>query len=553
MILSGIDCTPRLRANVSRKLRRFGCALLVAAAFFNTTPRAYGAESIASPAGDAGGVGLTTLRTYCAGCHTEGPAAQFQRVSVIRKSPEGWLMTIVRMQHVHGMALPDDARDTLIKYLSDTQGLAPSESAAGRFALERRPNTPDLQLGDDLPVLCGRCHSLARVALQRRDADEWLKHMHMHVGQFPSLEYQASSRDRYWWQTATTVLPGKLGELFPFDTPQWRAWRDQKHADPTGEWLVRGRAPGHGDYFGTLSVTASGNDAYTGKWSVQHADGKTMTGSSIVRIYTGYEWRGTAKWGDLDVREVFALSEDGRRLSGRWFDAQHTEVGGDVTAERAEGPAAVLAVLPRALKTGVTQEVVIVGRGLKGAVNFGPGTKAKVLGNAAGMLRVSVSVDAKAAVGIRPVSVGKTTAPHLAVIYDQVDRVQVLPGYAIARVGGGKIDPVSAQFEAIGFLEPRANGTVRESVELGPVEVKWKVAPRNEEAAKADDVKFAGSIDAAGRFTPGAAGPNPERKYASNNAGDLSVIASLEQGGKEVKGDSHLIVSVQRWVTPPIY
>jgi quinohemoprotein amine dehydrogenase len=545
VILSGITA--------SRSALRFGFTLLIAAASLNAPSRVLGADSTASPTADAGGAGLTTVRTYCAACHTESPAAHFQRVSVIRKSPEGWLMTIVRMQHVHGLALPDDARDVLIKYLSDTQGLAPSESAAGRFALERRPNAPDLQLGDDLPVLCGRCHSLARVSLQRRDADEWLKHMHMHVGQFPSLEYQASSRDRYWWQTATTVLPGKLAELFPFDTPQWRAWRDQKHADPTGEWLVRGRAPGHGDYFGTLSVVAKGADAYAAQWSVQHADGKTVTASSIVRIYTGYEWRGTAKWGEMDVREVFALSEDGRRLSGRWFDALHTEVGGDVIADRADGAAAVLAVSPRALKTGVTQEVVIAGRGLKGAVNFGPGTKAKVLGSAPGLLRVSVSVDAKAAVGVRSVSVGKTSAPHLAVIYDQVDRVQVLPGYAIARVGGGKIDPVSAQFEAIGYLEPRANGTVHEPIELGPVDVKWKVAPRNEEATKADDVKFAGNIDAAGRFTPGAAGPNPERKYASNNAGDLSVIASLEQGGKEVHGDSHLIVSVQRWVSPPIY
>lgn len=533
-------------SGILRTLPRFGIALLVTAGFLHAAPRAFAAD-------EASGNGLTTLRTYCGGCHTETSPARFERVSVIRKTPEGWLMTIVRMQHVHGLALPADARDVLIKYLSDTQGLAPAESAAGRFALERRPNAVDLHLGDDLPVLCGRCHSLARVALQRRDSDEWLKHMHMHVGQFPSLEYQASSRDRYWWQTATTVLPGKLGALFPFDTPQWRSWQERKHADPTGEWLVHGRAPGKGDYVGTLSVTATGADSYAAKWSVQHADGKAITASSVVRLYTGYEWRGTSQWGGMDVREVFALSEDGRRLTGRWFDAQHTEVGGDVIADRADGAPAVLAVSPRALKAGSTQEVMIVGRGLKGAVNFGPGTKTKSVGSAPGMLRVSVSVDAKAAIGLRTVSVGKTTSTPLAVIYDQVDRVQVLPGYAIARVGGGKIDPVTAQFEAIGWLDPRANGSVREPIELGPVGVKWTVAPRNEEAAKADDVKFAGKIEPSGLYTPGAAGPNPDRKYSSNNAGDLSVIASVEQDGKEVKGDSHLIVSVQRWVTPPIY
>ncbi len=539
MIQSGIERKPRSRA----------AAALVAAAFLYAPLQALAAE----PALADASAGLATTRTYCAGCHTESSPAHFQRLSVIRKSPEGWVMTIFRMEHVHGLALPEEARDTIVKYLADTQGLAPSESAAGRFALERRPNVPDLQMGDDLPVMCGRCHSLARVALQRRDADEWLKHMHMHVGQFPSLEYQASSRDRYWWQTATTVLPGKLGGLFPFDTPEWRDWKAGTHAQPTGEWLVRGRTPGRGDYFGTLRVASQGPDAYSAQWSVQYADGKASRATSKVRLYTGYEWRGTSEWESTEVREVFALSADGQRLSGRWFDAQRAEIGGDLTAERADGPAAILAVSPRALKAGTTQEVVIAGRGLKGAVSFGPGTKATTLATAPGMLRVSVSVDAKAAIGERSVSVGKTAAAQMAVVYDQVDRLQVLPGNAIARVGGGKIAPVTAQFEAFGFLEPRPDSAVRTPIALGPMNVRWKLAPRNEEAVKADDVKFAGSIDASGQFMPGAAGPNPERKYASNNAGDLSVIASLDQGGKELKGDSHLIVTVQRWNTPPIY
>ena len=532
------------RRFAARNAAPFALLALVATLLLQAPLRAHSAD---------GEAGLATLRTYCAGCHTESTPGQFQRLSVIRKSPEGWLMTIFRMQHVHGLSLPEAERDTIIKYLADTQGLAPAESAAGRFALERRPNAQDLQLGDDLPVMCGRCHTLARVALQRRDADEWLKHMHMHVGQFPSLEYQASGRDRFWWQTATTVLPAKLGKLFPLDTPEWRAWKSAKHADPSGEWLVRGRTPGSGDFFGTLSVKASGADNYTAQWSVQYADGKSATSTSKVRVYTGYEWRGSSQWGDVDAREVFALSEDGKRLTGRWFEAQHTEVGGDLSAERAEGPAAVLAVSPRALKVGTTQDVMISGRGLKGAVSFGAGTRTKLLGSAPGLLRVSVSVDAKAAAGARSVTVGKTSAAQMAVVYDRVDRLQVLPAFAIARVGGGKTAPVIAQFEAFGFLEPRAGSAVHEAIPLGPMNVNWKVAPRNEDAVKADDVKFAGHIDATGKFMPAAAGPNPERKYASNNAGDLSVIASVEQGGAPVSGDSHLIVTVQRWNTPPIY
>jgi len=53
-----------------------------------------------------------------------------------------------------------------------------------------------------------------------------------------------------------------------------------------------------------------------------------------------------------------------------------------------------------------------------------------------------------------------------------------------------------------------------------------------------------------GVFVPGGAGPNPERKMMTNNAGNLKVIAELEEGGQ--KGEGHLIVTVQRWNNPPL-
>ncbi len=508
---------------------------------------------VAAGAADAPADRIASVRNYCSGCHLEEGSGHFHRLSDIRKTPEGWLMTIFRMQHVQGLNLPDESRDLIIQYLSDTQGLAPSESAAGRFALERRPNAQDLQLGEDLPAMCGRCHSLARVALQRRDADEWLKHMNMHVGQFPSLEYQASGRDRYWWQIATTVLPAKLGAMFPLDSADWRAWKDRPHANLEGQWLVRGHTPGHGDGFGTLSVKSTGPDTYEAHYALTLADGKPLEMTSSVRVYTGYEWRGTIESPEGTSREVYAVSEDGRRISGRWFQAQHAEEGGDVIAERADGPAAVFEVSPRALKAGATQEVFVAGRKLSGAPSFGPGVKVKVLHHTPDLLRLSVSVDAKAAIGARAVSVGKTKAPNLAVVYDRVDRLQVSPAYAIARVGGGKTPAVPAQFEAFGFLDPRAGSAVKTPLALGPLPVEWAVTPRNEEAVKAEDVKFAGTMEAGGRFMPAGAGPNPQRKFASNNAGDLTVVANLKQDGQPVKCDAHLIVTVQRWNTPPIY
>ena len=51
-----------------------------------------------------------------------------------------------------------------------------------------------------------------------------------------------------------------------------------------------------------------------------------------------------------------------------------------------------------------------------------------------------------------------------------------------------------------------------------------------------------------GIFMPAEAGPNPERPFQTNNAGDLTVTGTAL--GKTAT--AHLIVTVQRWIDPPI-
>ena len=65
--------------------------------------------------------------------------------------------------------------------------------------------------------------------------------------------------------------------------------------------------------------------------------------------------------------------------------------------------------------------------------------------------------------------------------------------------------------------------------------------------------KFAGHFDKRGRFLPGAAGPNTAREYSGDNVGNLAVVAKAQDGDRAVEGHGHLIVTVQRWNTPPIY
>jgi quinohemoprotein amine dehydrogenase len=68
-----------------------------------------------------------------------------------------------------------------------------------------------------------------------------------------------------------------------------------------------------------------------------------------------------------------------------------------------------------------------------------------------------------------------------------------------------------------------------------------------------EDVRFAGSMGrTSGIFEPAGAGPNPERVQGTNNAGNLKVVASLEQEGASVSGEGQLIVTVQRWNSPPL-
>jgi quinohemoprotein amine dehydrogenase len=493
---------------------------------------------------EAATVGPELLRTYCSGCHRESNGG-FERISTIRKSPEGWAMTLFRMRQVHGMVLDGGVRDSIVRYLSDTQGLAPSEAAPGRFALERRPNARDLELSPQIKGMCGRCHSLARVALQRRDAAEWRKLSNTHVGQWPSIEYSASGRDRPWFQIATGPLPGELAALFPFSTPAWSEWQKRAAPDLRGAWVVVGHVPGGKDFYGTARIERGAAGDYEAHYQLTDVTGIAFGGDSKAILYTGYQWRGSAEMGERSLREVYTVSEDGKRIEGRWFDW---------VAVREDAAPQILAVLPRALRAGTTGSITIVGVGLgaKPLVSLGEGTTASNLDADAHAIRAQVKVAAEAAPGLRTVSAGGVSSVAAAgkfAVYRRIDRIDVVPGYAIARVGGGRIAPVSAQFEAIAStLLPDG-----EALELGPVAADWSSTPFDAEAKRTEDEKFAGHFERRGRFLPGAAGPNPEREMSGDNVGNLTVVARVQEGAAAVEGHGHLIVTVQRWNTPPIY
>jgi len=497
--------------------------------------------------------GAAAIRTSCAECHHEVAPGSFDRISEERKTPEGWAMTIFRMRQVHGVQLTPQSQAVIIQYLSDVQGLAPSEVRAGRYALERRPNVPDLKLPDDLNMMCGRCHSVARIVLQRRTAAEWRKLANFHVGEWPYLEYEDGSRDVDWWRIASTQLPAELAKLFPLDAAAWRDWSHRSHASLAGEWIVHGEAPGRGAYYGAELIRQTGSDRYRAHYQLHYADGNSLDGSSSAIVYTGYQWRGTGALGGKSVHEVYFASADGARIRGRWFLIDRSEIGGRWSAARSTGAAKVTAVIPRALRAGTRQRVILVGRALRGAVDLGPGTKSRIMARRPYGLILSVSVDAGAAPGYRSVRVGSARGSDLLAVYRRVDRLEVEPASAIARVGGGSVAPVDAQFQAIGYTNVIGADGKPASMRLGAMPVTWSVEPFDAEAAKRDDVRFAGTLNQDGLFQPAAGGPDPARAFSDNNTGDLFVVATGKGGKGAVTGKAHLVVTVQRWVNPPIY
>lgn len=521
---------------IGRQVRRAGALLL-----------ALGAFGAAAGAGDDAAA-QKLIESKCGACHLDN--GKLDRIPEIRKSPEGWDMTVVRMGIWHKVELTPDERRQVVKYLADRQGLAPSESAPFRFLTERRPNMQDAPPDEELAQMCGRCHSFGRVALQRRDEDEWLKLMHTHLGQFPSAEYSAMGRDRNWWEIARDKMPAKLAGLYPKNTDAWREWSARKPADAAGRWVVAGERPGWGPYTGTMTVVAQGQDRYDVRYELRFRAGNTVRGHGDAIIYTGYEWRGSAQLGNEDTRSVFALNEDGSRISGRWFLKGADEIGASFEAVRA-GEAtknALVSVTPRMLRTGEVVDVTLTGAGLDPAVDLGAGVEVvEWLNKTASELRVRVKVAPNAPAGLHKVAVGGKPSDRTVAVYRSFDSVRVEPAYGVARLGGGTIAPVSAQFDAVAFLDgPDGKSGTDDDIRLGSVPAKWSTAPFDERANHDDDVRFAGYMEPYGRFVPSFAGPNPLRG-GLNNVGNLAVVATVKDGDRSLDAKGRLVVTVQRW------
>ena len=510
------------------------------------------------------------VRKSCGGCHSLDDKQRLSRISWRRTTPEGWEQTIKRMVTLNAVKLEPAAAREILKYLANNHGLAPEEARPAAFEAERRMIDYRYTADRDTEQTCIKCHSFGRILQQRRSKQEWELLLAMHRGYYPLVDFQSFRR-----MGPPQTQPGPdgrppdnrhpmdkalahLSTAFPLKTPQWSAWSANMRVPKLeGRWAVSGHHPGKGPIYGEMTIEpAPAPGEFRTRIRYAYArDGKQVTrdGSSIV--YTGYQWRGRSRESAGDkapLREVLFVDRNMRDLSGRWFNGAYNENGIDVRLVRLGNDPVVLGLDRKGLRSGATSQVKVYGANFPpkldtGAVDFGQGVRViRVVSSAPQLATVEVEVAKDAAPGARDVFVAGAPAAAAAVVYDRIDAIKVTPRAGMARLGGGRFEKQYQQFEAVAYHNgPDGKADTPDDIEIGNVDVAWSVEEYTATFGD-DDIKFVGTLDQNGLFTPNIDGPNPKRRNGTNNYGDVWVVATYkgDAATKTLRGRAHLLVTV---------
>ena len=225
------------------------------------------------------------------------------------------------------------------------------------------------------------------------------------------------------------------------------------------------------------------------------------------------------------------LSDDGSKLSGRFYGGVLSELGlDDVTLVRLGEDSRIAGVLPRSLPSPSGDATVrILGANFPADVAaddiyLGPGVDVKALTSVRpDVLGVRVDVEESALPDSRNVSVGAATAMNAFAVYDGIDYVKVRPENGMARLGGVRFPKRFVQFEAVAFHRGQdGKRFTDDDIDLGPVKADWSLEEYHIRFDD-DDLKYVGTIDQSGLFTPNIEGPNTTRRQNNNNTGDVWV------------------------------
>jgi quinohemoprotein amine dehydrogenase len=547
----------------------------------------------------------------CGGCHRRDANGMMGRLSYIRTSPEVWDQAIKRMIRLNGLSItPAELRD-ILRYLSNNNGLAPEEMKAGFWDVEHQTvgYQEDFTPNPALQGVCNYCHSIGRVLAQRRSREDYEKLVAMHIGLFPGaanvyrpqppkpvsdvnapahqnetatagvrVDYPKASDPPANKKYPVDLALDYLATAQPLITPEWTAWRAAMRPQKlAGAWLLSGYQPGKGKIYGRVIIApGSADDQFTTNIEFTYAStGVTVKSNGKGIIYTGYSWRGrvtppgaaadpaahaiTATAIPTAWREAMMVSRDGNSMHGRWFWGGFGEMGIDAHLVRAGSEPAVLGTDVSALQSPSKGAVKIYAGNLPASlkpadIDLGNGvTVTKVVSATPSLATIEVEVAKGLPVGMHDLAIGRASVKEALAVYDKIAYIQVEPDAHISRLGGLKYPKEYSQFEAVAYAAGSDGkpGT-DDDISLGPVPARWAleefVSTPND-----DDVKFVGSLDDTGLFTPNVEGPNPERRKQANNFpvenyGDVWVAATYKSpDGTELKAKAYLVVTVPNY------
>lgn len=504
-----------------------------------------------------------TVVAACSRCHVQDEEGRLSRISWLRKTPEGWQTSLVRMMGLHGVDIEAEEARAIVRYLADEQGLAPEELQTGLFEVERRLLDYDYPGDSGVEFTCIQCHSMGRVITQRRTKEEWGLLLDTHRALYPLVDFQAFRLASGGGQGDDERHPmdvaiDHLAEAFPLETPEWSAWAATMRSPRlAGDWALSGYEPGKGPIYGRVTITADPNDrnAFVTRASYVHAEsGARVQRTGEALVYTGYQWRGRSNPGrDSELREVMVVDRGLQTMSGRWFSGAYDEFGPDVTLTRIGAAPAVTGMYPSMLRRGTTTSVTLYGVNLDGAIDdldLGEGVSVRsVEGRSAEAVVAQVQVAPDAPLGARDLYAGGAALPDAVVVHDGVDRIEVTPITGMARTGGANFPKGYQTFDAIGWNNgPDGEPDTEDDLSLGRVDATWRL---DEYAAVYgdDDIAFVGTILQDGTFEPAPDGPNPERSGNRDNIGDVWVVAThVNEEGEPLSARAHLVVTVPLYI-----
>lgn len=490
------------------------------------------------------------VKNKCLTCHAvkDGVA---DRISDVRKTPEGWQDTINRMQRLWGVQLTREESEQIVKELSYTNGLAPEEMERVMYWLTETGSTFEPVVGNEsVQQSCLGCHAAGRALAQYRTEEEWMNMKDFHLAMNPSLVYQV--RDVNWAEVAEEALK-YLAEINKRDSEEWARWQEANiQYDVTGSWKIVGYQPGVGKYSGTAEISKRGDDFYE-KRTLYLTNGEEVNYAGTVRLYSGYSLRSSLEGNEERLRGVYNVKDNGQTIVGRWNKVGDRGIYADEIFYKVSEPA-LLDVWPQSLRVGSEATFRIIASGLpenitKDDIQVSGGLEVvDIVQQTHGDLWINLKASPSAKQGEATIKLAGVKQGVKLTLYEQIERLEVLPEFGLARIGDGEDNyKQSVQFEAIGYTK----GEDGEELSVGPVQVTWSLEEYYALGIEDDDINFVGTIDPeTGLFTPAPSGPNPERFWSTNNVGNVSVVAVYKDPltGEEVKGSTFLIVSLPKYL-----